>query len=291
MAKAESTSTNGGRADRARLRGDRVPCTLRAEGATPSVLAFHGFGGTPFEVELVVDAARELGLNALAPLLPGHGTSALDLSNTRWSDWTRAARTAFDELPGPIVVVGFSMGSLLAASLAAQNPGRVAGLVLLANAAWLTSPFPSWALAIIERLGLPDFLAPKRGPDIADPESAQTHVSYASHPVHAAIDVRRAGIRVRERLALVRCKTLILHGAKDRVCPVANAWRVAESLGTDDCRVVIFPRSRHILTRDVERDAVKRELLAFFGRVRDELDAPVASRGARDGQRQTPVDP
>ena len=57
---------------------------------------------------------------------------------------------------------------------------------------------------------------------------------------------------MRQRLGQIRCPTLIIHGALDRVCPVSNAWRVAIQLGTKDVRVVILPRSQHIITRDVE---------------------------------------
>lgn len=245
----------------------RTPVTLRSEGESPLVLAFHGFGGTPFEVEPAIEAARDLGLAAEAPLLPGHGTHASELARTTWKHWSDAARAAFDRAPGKRILVGFSMGSLLAIDLAAERPESVSGLVLLANAAWLSAPFPSWALALAERLRLPDFLAPKSGPDIADEAARETHESYDSHPVHAAIEVFRAGIRMRERLAQICCPTLILHGARDRVCPVANAWRVGESLGTDDCRIVIFPRSRHILTRDIERAAVRREVVSFLTRI------------------------
>ena len=264
------------------LLGGREPATLEVAGSSPSVLALHGFGGTSYEVEPVVEVARELGLCALAPLLPGHGTSVLDLSRKRFPDFSEAAARAFEELHGNVVLVGFSMGSLLAIDLAVRNPERVIGLVLLGNAISLSSPFPDLALALIERFKLPDFFAKKvNGPDIGDSESRATHVTYSAHPVHAAIDVRRAGILARARLGLVRCPTLVLHGAKDRVCPVENAWRVAECLGTDDCRVVIYPHSRHILTRDVERDAVKREISGFFERL----------RALEQARAQTPVEP
>jgi esterase/lipase len=72
---------------------------------------------------------------------------------------------------------------------------------------------------------------------------------------------------MRERLAEVKVPTLILHGARDRVCSVANAERVRALLGTRDVRVVILPRSRHIITRDLERETVARELRGFFRRI------------------------
>jgi carboxylesterase len=233
------------------------------------LLAVHGFGGTPFEVELLLDVARERGLGAFAPLLPGHGTRAQRLAQTRFPDWAGAVDQAVARTGQPLIAAGLSLGTLLVLDLALRRPEAVKALILLANAVWLRAPFPRWGLKLAERLHLPDFLAPKAGPDINDSELRRSHVSYNADPVHAAVEVLRAGERVRERLREVRCPTLILHGARDRVCPVSNAWRVAEQLGSEDCRVVIFPRSRHILTRDVEHAAVRREISDFLERFAD----------------------
>lgn len=259
-------ASSAARAERGGLRGDRAPRELESAGSRPSLLALHGFGGTPFEVELLVDVAREQGLAALAPLLPGHGTRAQRLAETRFSDWSAAVDLSLPRVGEPAIVAGLSLGTLLALDLAIRKPRAVQALILLANAVWLRAPFPRWGLSLAHRLRLPDFLVPKAGPDIADRAVRDSHVSYDADPVHAAVEVLRAGARVRERLSEVRCPTLILHGARDRVCPVSNAWRVAEQLGTSDCRVVIFPRSHHILTRDLERPRVRAEIQAFVAR-------------------------
>jgi pimeloyl-ACP methyl ester carboxylesterase len=158
------------------------------------------------------------------------------------------------------------MGSLMAAELAIAHPDRVQGLVMLGNAAWLRQPL-AWALRATRWLRIPDFMMKKGGSDIADPAARSSQISYTADPVHAAIDLERSGRALHLRLAQVRCPTLILHGALDRVCPVENAWRVANLLGTTDVRVVILPRSHHIITRDVERDAVARELRDFYSRI------------------------
>jgi pimeloyl-ACP methyl ester carboxylesterase len=158
------------------------------------------------------------------------------------------------------------MGALMAAELAIAHPERVSGLVMLANAAWLRPPL-AWALRAGGLLRIPDFLMRKGGSDIADPDARSTQISYTADPVRAAIDLERSARRLRERLAQVRCPTLIIHGALDRVCPVQNAWRVANLLGTRDVRVVILPRSHHIVTRDVEREVVARELREFYTRI------------------------
>jgi carboxylesterase len=258
--------SSAARVERGRLTGSAAPSEIEVSGSGPRVLALHGFGGTPFEVEAVLDSARALGLGGLAPLLPGHGTHAKSLASTRFPDWATAAERALERVGPEVILAGFSLGSLLALHLAAKRPEAVKALILLGNATWLTAPFPRWALVLAERLHLPDFLMPKKGSDIGDDASRLSHVSYDAHPVHAAIEVRRTGERIRDELGRVRCPTLILHGARDRTCPVSNAWRVAERLGSDDCRVVIFPRSRHVLTRDVERRDVRREIDSFLAR-------------------------
>jgi carboxylesterase len=263
-AKVKSKSARGA------LKGPGDPAPIRVAGNAPGVLAIHGFGGTPLEIALVTDVARSLGHAALAPLLPGHGTHADDLALARFEHWSAAAEAALDELApagGPAIVVGLSLGSVLATHLALAHPDRVKGLVLLANAFRLKAPFPDWALYCVERFKIPDFRVPKVAADIADPEARRTHLTYGEHPAHAAVAVRRAGPLVESRLGEIRVPTLIVHGARDRVCPVANATRVASRLGSHDVKVVILPRSRHIVTRDVERAAVERELRAFIERV------------------------
>lgn len=255
------------RPSRGRLVGPGDPAPVFIQGSGPGVLGIHGFGGTPLEVGVVADVARALGRRVHLPLLPGHGTHADDLARTRWEDWSAAVELALERVssPGePCVVVGLSLGSVLATHLAVSHPERVKALVLLANAFWLGAPFPAWALRAVAALRLPDFRMPKLAADIADPEARRTHLTYGEHPVHAAVAVERAGARMRERLGEVRAPTLIVHGARDRVCPVENAERVAARLGSRQVKVVVLPRSRHILTRDLERAEVAAELRAFL---------------------------
>jgi carboxylesterase len=248
------------------LMGEGDPAPLIARGKAPELLAFHGFGGTPLEVALLVEVAEGLGLGARAPLLPGHGTSARDLAKTGFREWSQAAEAALDDIAEPALVAGLSLGSLLAAHLAACRPDRVRALVMLANACWLSSPFPTWPLRMVSMLGLPDFSVRKIEADIADPVARRTHLTYPTQPVHAAIEVLRTGERVRSELPRVHCPVLIVHGRRDRVCPAKNAARVARLLGSNDVRVVVLPRSRHIVTRDLERALLERELRSFFSR-------------------------
>jgi carboxylesterase len=235
------------------------------------VLALHGFGATPDEVAIVVETAARRGLRACAPLLPGHGRSVAELGKTSFNDWLETARASFAELAadGPVICAGLSLGSLLALSVTLERPRQVRGLILMANALWVRRPFPDWALRAVDASGMPDFWFPKGRPGIADATARDTHQSYDADPVHAAISVLRAGDRLRGRLSEIQCPTLLLHGARDRVCPVSNAWRAAALLGTRDARVVVLPSSEHVVTRDGDREQLQSCVGEFLGRVGD----------------------
>jgi len=251
---------------RGSLMGEGVADALVVAGRTPQVLAFHGLTGTPQEVALVVDVARELGLGAEAPLLPGHGASVADLAPTRFADWLAAAEQHYARLAvaGPVIVAGLSMGSLLAFHLAKNHPDTTRGVIALSNAMWLKSPWPTWGLKLIDRLRLPDFWMAKSAPDLGDREQRALHLTYNAQAVRTVISLMRAGESLSEQLQGVKAPTLILHGALDNVAPVSNACRVAVRLGAVQKKTVIFERSHHILTRDVERDAVRLEIAAFL---------------------------
>jgi carboxylesterase len=265
--------------------------TLDVAGGAPAVLALHGFGATPEEVQLVVEVAAELGLRALAPLLPGHGVSVQDLARTRWKDWRQAANGALEQLlasHGPAIVVGSSMGSLLALELAADRPGDVLGLGILAPPLRLTWPFPSLGLQLVCALGIPDFNLPKLGgPDIRDAVLRRRQVTYAAQPAYAGNEVRLAGQRLEARLAEIRCPAFIAHGRHDHVCPVESARRVYAGLGTPawEKELLILPRSYHIITRDIERGQLRTRLHRFLSRLRPLGAHPPAARA------QTPVEP
>ncbi|RYZ04479.1 MAG: alpha/beta fold hydrolase [Myxococcales bacterium] len=254
---------------RGSLMGEGVADALVVPGRAPTVLAFHGFTGTPQEVALVVEVARELGLAAEAPLLPGHGLRVADLAATTFADWLSAAEEHYARAAtrGPVIACGLSMGALLAFHLAKNHPQSTAGVIAIANAVWLRSPWPALPLRLLGRLRLPDFWLSKTAPDLGDSEQRAVHLTYNAQPIHAAISLLKAGQELADQLHLVHAPTLLLHGALDAVAPVENAFRVAVRLGTLDKRTVVFARSRHILTRDVERAAVRLELHAFLKRL------------------------
>lgn len=109
------------------------------------ILVFHGFTATTDSVSLLVDALHRTGVLVRAPLLAGHGASSPEaLRGITCTDWLTDAEKAFSQLSAScekIILVGHSMGALLALNLAVRHESRVDSLVLAAPAIKLYSIF------------------------------------------------------------------------------------------------------------------------------------------------------
>jgi len=244
---------------------------LFAEGRAPSVVAIHGFGGTMAELRPLLDRVVDAGYAVDGALLPGHGTSATKLQDTTFDDWVEATRLRAEAAArehGSVVLLGFSLGSLVAMQIASERPAWLVGLVVLGNAITLEA-HSSVPLALLARLAgrVPDVyvLKPRAG-DLVDPAMMDRLVSYDRHPLRASLEVYRAGPRVRAGVGLIDCPTLVLHGRRDTVCSWTNALWLADRIGTRDVSVRIFENSAHVLACDDERAEVAREVVAFLAR-------------------------
>jgi carboxylesterase len=253
-----------------------------ADGAAPCVVAFHGFTGTTSEISPMLDALVASGFAVHAPLLSGHGTHPGELQELTFDRLVEEMRAELDIARAKhrhVVLAGFSLGSLVAMELAAQKPEGLLGLVLLGNALTLMPPVRA-ALGFVDRRGwrLPDwYLLKLWASDVRCPEQRKRVAAYDRDPLRAALEVYRAGARVRPRLGEIACPTLILHGALDRVCPAGNVALVADALGTREIQTRIFPRSAHLVATDHDRFDVADAVVGFVGSLapRARADQPV----------------
>lgn len=132
----------------------------------PPILFLHGaFGGADVWRRFVAPWFAQRGHRVAAPALPGTDAPA----EARLRDYVRAARAAADALGGAPVVVGHSLGGLVAQHLAAER--RLAGLALvaspgpggLASSFWRLTLFKPKVLTalMLAQAGLGALLGPK----------------------------------------------------------------------------------------------------------------------------------
>jgi carboxylesterase len=253
-----------------KMHGDG-PREFFAEGRAPALVAFHGFGGTAAELLPMLRAVASAGFAVDAAALPGHGARVEDLQEQTFDSWLAGARSRANAAAakhGRVVLLGFSMGSLLALQLASERPPWLTGLVAMGNAvtvrAHTSVPLGLWNRS---KRPMPDLYFGKPfAADLVDPTLMDTIVTYDRHPLRAALEVYRGGDRVRPVVARIDCPTLVLHGRRDHVCHWKNATWLASHVSSRDVSVRIFEQSAHVLACDGEREVVAAEVVRFMKR-------------------------
>ena len=98
-------------------------------------LLIHGFTSTPAEMYPLAKVLNDKGYTVSSILLRGHGTNHEELLNVSYIDWYHDVESAYEELLfecEKVVVIGHSMGGLLALILASKY--HIDKLILLACA-------------------------------------------------------------------------------------------------------------------------------------------------------------
>ncbi len=251
-----------------RLLGHGVREVSRS-GRAPCLLAFHGFTGTASELLPLLDAVSAAGFAVEAPLLAGHGTLPTDLQDKTFDDWCTGARADYARAVAKydrVVVLGFSMGSLVAMRLASERPAGLAGLVALGNAVtlypWMSGPYVAF-----DRLHIPvpdAYLTKVSHADALDRAAAANVVTYDRFPLRGVHEVTRGATFVRDVVRRIECPTFIGHGTHDHVCPTKNSWWLASHIGSKDVTLRIYANSAHMVAIDFDHAALAADVVTFL---------------------------
>jgi carboxylesterase len=242
-------------------------------GRSPGVLLVHGWTGSPWEVRPVAEALAGYGFACSAPLLPGHGLVPRALASVGWPEFTAAVDAALARVlaaRGAAVVVGMSMGALLALDTAARHQERgVVGVAAL-GCALHVSPLAARVLRLSEVLGarMPDlYLSKPRGGDLRDPAARARNPGYLVNPLRGARAVLAGQRAARAALPSLRVPLLAVHGLLDTTAPLAGSLEMLRLAGTRDASLVVVPRSGHLVGVDLDRAEVARQVCAFVHRL------------------------
>ncbi len=236
-------------------------------GGPDAALLLHGLTGSTFELHPLAAALHGAGLRVLAPVMAGHGGAPEALRGLPWAEWVAKASRDLARLRGfrRTVVIGESMGGLVACALAHDHPREVDRLVLLAPALELT--FPGRLAAFLGRGPLRGWIAPKGPSDVRDAEMRRRNHGLPAVPVGAVAELAKLSRRVRRLLPAISAPALVIAGGHDGTASLAGVLHVAERLGSGPAPVLTLHESGHLLAIDVERDRCAAEVLRFVERV------------------------
>lgn len=234
---------------------------LEAGSGTP-VVFLHGSGpgvsalaNWRFTIPVIATTHR-----ALAPDLIGFGRTrtarppAVDLGA-----WVEHVTEFLDALGLQRVhLVGNSMGGAIALAFAAAHPQRVDRLVTMGtigvpftvtpelDAVWGYTPDPDRMREVIatfawdQRYAADDELVRLRYEQSLEPSSREPYEAMFPAPRQAAID---AAVIPDDTLRSLPQPTLLIHGAADRIIPLATSLYAADLI--PNSRLAIFPKCGH----------------------------------------------
>ncbi|MEU6818138.1 lysophospholipase [Streptomyces sp. NPDC046860] len=236
-------------------------------------LLVHGYGEHAGRYDEVAGVLTGHGAAVYAPDHQGHGRSAGErVLIEDFEDVVTDVRTAADlaraEHPGlPLVIVGHSMGGLIAARYAQRYGSELSALVLSGPVIgeW---DLPGRLLALDEIPDLPiSPAALSRDPAVG--------AAYAADPLVWHGRMKRPTLLAFERgLAAVAAgdgtgdlPLLWLHGDDDRLVPVGGSRTGVAHLGAGRATERIFPGARHEVFHETDRVKAFAELTAFLDSV------------------------
>lgn len=232
-----------------------APCRVWEKGSGDPVFYLAGFGGLPRWTPFLDRLARHR--RVVAPSLPGFpGATGHDRLDTLL-DWITAT---LDLLEGAGLrgadLIGTSVGGALAAEVAAVAPALLRRLVLIApfglydprkppTDIWAQKPGTLPSLLCADPKTYAAHAAPPEGVAAEEWSIVMTRASEAA----ARLLWPLADTRLQRRLHRVRCPTLILWGAADKVLAPDYAHQLAEAIA-GKTSVTIIPGAGHLAELD-----------------------------------------
>ncbi len=219
----------------------------------------------------------------------GYAVYSVDHRNHGLSDGVKGKMTRFDvyvddfdllvtrierDHPGvPIVVVGHSMGGLIAVRFALRAQARLAGLVLSGAALLVGEDLSRLQRSILNRLGraLPFVRMPKLPPGTLDRDPA-VEAAFAADPLSYHQAARLGFVRkiylaaeaTRPRAAELRLPLLVMHGGDDHLTSPRGSEALVREASSVDKELRIWPGARHEIFNDLGHEEVIATVLVWL---------------------------
>lgn len=253
------------------LQTRHVPVRYYEGGSGPPLVFLHGAGGVTGEDPLLVELAKSH--HVYAPLIPGYGDSEecgeiRDMLDFTLHTWDVVAGLG---LTDPILV-GHSMGGMIAAEMAAVQPNDVSRLALICPAGlwnddhpiadlFATMPYEMPALLFHDAAAGAAMLT--AGRNVEDPGFLQAYLVTNARQLGMAgrilFPVPERGLS--QRLHRIRARTVLIWGDSDRLIPPVYAH--AFKKGVAGSELVSIPEAGHMVT--LEKPAVVAEAIRRLG--------------------------
>lgn len=239
-----------------------------------AVVFLHGLGANSTSWFYQFEALKHEPFRLIAPDLPGFGNSRYDGRGWSFPRITKDVAELINELNiAPVVLVGLSMGGVIAQQLVLDYPNLVQKLVLVSTFSVLKPASVSqWfyflqRIMVVHTMGLATQakIVARRifpGPDQQElRELAETQISQADPKAYRAAMRLLSMFDSRRRLREINSPTLVLSGANDSTVAPSRQKLLAD--GIFRSKYVMVPGAGHAVAID-QHEIFNQYLLEFI---------------------------
>lgn len=219
---------------------------------TYSILIIHGFAGSIEEVFPLATYFNEKGYQTRLVKLHGHQGSRKELAKSSYSQWLNSVREEYAILKKTsknIIVIGFSMGGLLAINLHKElNFNAVISIC---------TPIKYWNLKIIFQNLLSDFKH-------KSPTYLKKYLNSATIPFRSLLNFRILLYKTQKCIHLIDVPIFIAHSALDDTAHYKSANFIYENTISTIKQLIFYPNSEHKICLGVERNQLFYDIEKFI---------------------------
>jgi esterase/lipase len=215
-----------------------APYLLHHAGTNRGVLLIHGLMAAPEEVREWADYLYSKGYTVYAPRLSGHGTSAVDLAERSYDDWTDSVNRGHAILKTcceQIVVAGFSTGAGLALHQALTKPEAFTAVISISAplkfkgiSSCFTEQLDRWN-SLLRTMGIKrmrrDFIT-------NDPDNP--NINYHRCPLRSIVQVKALMRKVYGALPALSIPALIIQANNDPKVAGRSGRRIYNRIKSSD---------------------------------------------------------
>lgn len=244
-----------------------------AENPRYLVLLAHGYGEHAGRYEHVAAALVADGASVFAPDHAGHGRSegpratVTDVEGIV-SDLHAVSELAVEDHRGlPIVLIGHSLGGIIATRYAQRYGSELAALVLSGP---VIGGNPQ-LLGLIDMDPIPDIpIDPailSRDPAVGEAYAADELVHHGPFARETLVTIKEAVETIAAGPTLGGLPTLWLHGEEDQLAPYEATAPAIEQIKGSALEAKVYPGAQHEIFNETNKDEVIGDVLEFVGRV------------------------